>query len=66
MSRRGASLYPSNRVNVRIAAVSSFPPLVEPAESLTIDEVPPSLTFVGGALAIVGVLMTRRKPRART
>ena len=26
---------------------------------LTIDEVPPSLTFVGGALAIVGVLMTR-------
>jgi drug/metabolite transporter (DMT)-like permease len=29
---------------------------------LTIDEVPPSLTFVGGALAIAGVLMTRRKP----
>jgi drug/metabolite transporter (DMT)-like permease len=29
---------------------------------LTIDEVPPSLTFLGGALAIVGVLMTRRKP----
>jgi drug/metabolite transporter (DMT)-like permease len=31
---------------------------------LLIDEVPPSLTFVGGALAIVGVLMTRRKPKA--
>ena len=30
---------------------------------LTINEVPPSLSFVGGALAIVGVLMTRRKPR---
>jgi drug/metabolite transporter (DMT)-like permease len=30
---------------------------------LTIDEVPPSLTFLGGALAIVGVLMTRRRPR---
>ena len=30
---------------------------------LTINEVPPSLTFVGGALAIVGVLMTRRRPR---
>jgi drug/metabolite transporter (DMT)-like permease len=30
---------------------------------LTIDEVPPSLSFVGGALAIVGVLMTRRRPR---
>jgi drug/metabolite transporter (DMT)-like permease len=31
---------------------------------LLIDEVPPSLTFVGGALAIVGVLMTRRRPKA--
>jgi drug/metabolite transporter (DMT)-like permease len=30
---------------------------------LLIDEVPPSLTFVGGALAIVGVLMTRRRPK---
>ena len=30
---------------------------------LTINEVPPTLSFVGGALAIVGVLMTRRKPR---
>ncbi|MCW2738141.1 DMT family transporter [Nocardioides sp.] len=30
---------------------------------LTINEVPPSLSFVGGALAIVGVLMTRRRPR---
>ena len=30
---------------------------------LTINEVPPSLTFVGGALAILGVLMTRRKPQ---
>lgn len=30
---------------------------------LTINEVPPSLTFVGGALAIVGVLMTRRRPK---
>lgn len=33
---------------------------------LTINEVPPSLTFVGGGLAIVGVLMTRRKPRVAT
>lgn len=31
---------------------------------LTIDEVPPTLTFIGGALAIVGVLMTRRRPKA--
>ena len=32
---------------------------------LLIDEVPPTLTFVGGALAIVGVLMTRRTPKPR-
>jgi drug/metabolite transporter (DMT)-like permease len=32
---------------------------------LLIDEVPPSLSFVGGALAIVGVLMTRRRPVVR-
>ena len=31
---------------------------------LTIEEVPPTLTFIGGALAIVGVLMTRRRPKA--
>lgn len=28
-----------------------------------LDEVPPALAFVGGALCIVGVLLTRRKPR---
>ena len=32
---------------------------------LLIDEVPPSLTFLGGALAIGGVLMTRRRPAVR-
>jgi hypothetical protein len=26
--------------------------------------VPPPLTFVGGALCIAGVLLTRRKPRS--
>ncbi|WP_229708410.1 hypothetical protein [Knoellia flava] len=30
-----------------------------------LSEVPPPLTFVGGVLAIVGVLLTRRRPRAR-
>ena len=30
---------------------------------LLINEVPPPLTFLGGALAIIGVLMTRRRPR---
>ena len=29
-----------------------------------LDEAPPALAFVGGALCIVGVLLTRRKPRA--
>ena len=29
-----------------------------------LDEVPPALAFVGGLLCIVGVLVTRRKPRA--
>jgi drug/metabolite transporter (DMT)-like permease len=29
-----------------------------------LDEVPPALAFVGGVLCIVGVLVTRRKPRA--
>ncbi len=28
-----------------------------------LDEVPPALAFVGGALCIVGVVLTRRKPR---
>ena len=30
---------------------------------VVLDEVPPALAFVGGALCIVGVLVTRRKPR---
>ncbi len=30
-----------------------------------LDEVPPALAFVGGALCIGGVLLTRRRPRAR-
>ncbi|MGY2876208.1 drug/metabolite transporter (DMT)-like permease [Marmoricola sp. URHA0025 HA25] len=31
-----------------------------------LDEVPPALAFAGGALCVVGVLVTRRKPRAVT
>ena len=30
-----------------------------------LDEVPPALTFLGGALAIVGVLLTRRTPKVK-
>jgi drug/metabolite transporter (DMT)-like permease len=32
---------------------------------LLLSEVPPVLAFVGGVLCIVGVLITRRKPRVR-
>src|SRR3954454_7808638 len=31
-----------------------------------LSEVPPSLTFVGGALCIAGVMLTRRKPKAKS
>lgn len=31
---------------------------------ITLDQVPPVTSFIGGTLAIVGVLLTRRKPRA--
>ncbi len=31
---------------------------------LTLGEVPPAMAFVGGALCIAGVLLTRRRPRA--
>jgi drug/metabolite transporter (DMT)-like permease len=31
---------------------------------LLLDEVPPALAFVGGVLCVIGVLLTRRKPRA--
>jgi drug/metabolite transporter (DMT)-like permease len=30
---------------------------------VVLGEVPPGLAFVGGALCIAGVLLTRRKPR---
>jgi drug/metabolite transporter (DMT)-like permease len=33
---------------------------------VVLDEVPPALAFAGGALCVVGVLVTRRKPRAAT
>lgn len=33
---------------------------------VVLDEVPPALAFAGGALCVVGVLVTRRKPRVAT
>ncbi len=30
-----------------------------------LDEVPPTMAYVGGALALVGVAVARRKPRTR-
>ena len=32
---------------------------------LLLSEVPPVMAFVGGTLCVVGVLITRRKPRVR-
>jgi drug/metabolite transporter (DMT)-like permease len=33
---------------------------------LLLDEVPPALAFVGGGLCVIGVLVTRRKPKVST
>jgi drug/metabolite transporter (DMT)-like permease len=30
---------------------------------LLLDEVPPAMAFVGGALCVVGVLVTRKRPK---
>jgi drug/metabolite transporter (DMT)-like permease len=47
-------------------AITTFlVPLITAAMAwVLLDEVPPALAFAGGALCIVGVLVTRRKPRA--
>ncbi|UAL32053.1 DMT family transporter [Nocardioides rotundus] len=46
-------------------AVTTFlvPPITIVLGWLLLDEVPPALAFVGGALCIVGVLIARRRPR---
>lgn len=41
------------------------PPITVVMAWLLLDETPPTLTYVGGALCLVGVALARRKPRAR-
>lgn len=41
------------------------PPITIVMGLVFLDEVPPGLAYVGGALALVGVAVARRKPRAR-
>ncbi|HSE72113.1 MAG TPA: DMT family transporter [Nocardioidaceae bacterium] len=41
------------------------PPITVVMGWLLLDEVPPALAFVGGALCLAGVALTRRKPGAR-
>ena len=47
-------------------AITTFlVPLITAAMAwVLLDEVPPALAFVGGALCILGVLLSRRTPRA--
>ncbi len=41
------------------------PPLTVLMSWLVLDEAPPSMAYVGGALCLLGVAITRRRPRAR-
>jgi drug/metabolite transporter (DMT)-like permease len=41
------------------------PPLTIVMGWLFLGETPPGMAYVGGALALVGVAVARRKPRAR-
>jgi drug/metabolite transporter (DMT)-like permease len=40
------------------------PPITIVMGLVFLDEVPPTMAYVGGALALVGVAVARRKPRA--
>ena len=41
------------------------PPLTVVMAWLTLGETPPTMAYAGGALALVGVAVARRKPRVR-
>jgi drug/metabolite transporter (DMT)-like permease len=40
------------------------PPITIVMGVIFLDEAPPAMAYVGGALALVGVAVARRKPRA--
>jgi drug/metabolite transporter (DMT)-like permease len=42
------------------------PPITVVMAWLLLDETPPALAYVGGALCLLGVALARRKPRSRT
>lgn len=52
---------PASRLGVTTYIV---PPIAIVMGWLLLDEVPPALAYVGGALALIGVAVTRRKERA--
>ena len=57
--------YALNRADAGKFALTTFlvPFITTLMAWLVLSEVPPALAFVGGALCITGVLLTRRKPR---
>lgn len=59
--------YALRRTDAGTMALTTFlvPLLATLIAWLLLDEVPPLLAFVGGALCILGVWLTRRRPRAR-
>ena len=58
--------YALNRADAGKFALSTFlvPFITTLMAWLVLGEVPPALAFVGGALCIAGVLLTRKRPRA--
>jgi drug/metabolite transporter (DMT)-like permease len=57
--------YALSRTNAGSLSVTTFlvPLIATLIAWLLLGEVPPALAFVGGALCVVGVFLTRRKPR---
>jgi len=50
----------------KMALTTFLVPLIATAIAwVALDEAPPALAFAGGALCVVGVLLTRRKPRVQ-
>ena len=58
--------YALQRTNAGTLSLTTFlvPLIATGIAWLLLDEVPPTLAFAGGALCIVGVVLTRRKPPA--
>ena len=59
--------YALGRMDAGRLGVTTYlvPPLVILLGWLLLDEVPPALAVVGGAVCLAGVALSRRRPRAR-